>query len=54
MEEGEGEEREGGESSLMEDSALDVMSQGSERERTSLLTQLTGVGAGLTVCSQSD
>ncbi|CAI8007038.1 hypothetical protein GBAR_LOCUS5020, partial [Geodia barretti] len=37
----EGEEG-GGESSLMEDSALDVMSQGSERERTSLLTQLTG------------
>ena len=49
-EEGEGEEEgEEGESSLMGDSALDVMPQGSERERTSLLTQLTGVGVGLTV-----
>ena len=45
VERGEGEEEgeEGEGSTVLEESALDVMSQGSEREKTSLLTQLTGV-----------
>ena len=48
---GEMEEEGEGEGSVMEESSLDVMSQGSEGERRSLLARLTQVCVRVCVCA---